>query len=860
MNNFFEDFEPIKIVIHGVRLPTFTIEEKYYKELSIDRNSSNYDFLRALCLTGFKKLNLKKDTEDYKKYSDRVKYELELLNELGFVDYILLVWDVINFCKEKDIPVGRGRGSSGGSLVLYLIGVIKIDPIKYELYFERFISKIRAKKTIIDGVTFLDGGLAPDIDVDACFYRRSEILDYLKSRFPSKICKIPTFNSFSSKLLIKDVAKTFGMMKEEDVKKASDLIKKNFGILESLEESYNNSPEFKEWSIKNQSIYDIAIKLNGLIKNRGVHPSALLISYDPLSESCPVELSSDKEHTASFDMNWCASFAIKLDVLGLRAVSVVDDACKNLGIKMNEIDINDPIIYQYYQDFKHPHGLFQIEASLCSQTIQKVKPKNLEELSAVLSLARPGALQFIDQYAKFSNGGEYEPIHPFFDKVLKETAGVCIYQESLMKLINLIGFTLDEAETCRKIVGKKQLEKVKEWEQKIKDKVKENNLDPQISDILFKILDDSSKYSFNKSHGFCYSSLSATTTYIKSKYPLQFFLSLLKMTKNEPDPIGEISKIHPEMEHFGIKLLPPSLTHSQMDFSIEGKDIRFGLSSIKKISDAAINKINNFKKDKSNKFEIFEAAKEAGLNTGQLGALIQAGALTTFGASRTFMVYECQLWNVLTEKEKQAALTLAPKMNFHLVDIVKHINKEVKNEKGKPLIKDSRYATIKKATLKPKDIFNKNKNEPDLANWWYEKTLTGFVSSKKLIDIFLSKTSDLEPVNQVLEAQNDSRVSFVGTINEKAETGTSKKGSKYGKFLVGDETGSIKVMIFNERWEQCKDLNAGNPKEEDIVIVKGVKKEEVVFADLIAVQNRTIYTELMGKETKEAKEVPLDQP
>ena len=201
--DFSDKFEDTELDIHGVRLPEFEIDLASKRHLGISEDSSNYAFLRALALNGFKTLNIDKSDKNYKKYIDRAKHELETLKELGFIDYILLVWDVIHFCKTSDIPIGLGRGSAAGSLILYLVGVTRIDPVKYDLYFERFISKIRAKKQVIDGVTYLDGSLMCDVDLDICYYNRQKVLQYLENKFKGKTSKILTFNSLSGKLLIK---------------------------------------------------------------------------------------------------------------------------------------------------------------------------------------------------------------------------------------------------------------------------------------------------------------------------------------------------------------------------------------------------------------------------------------------------------------------------------------------------------------------------------------------------------------------------------------------------------------------------------------------------------------------------------
>jgi DNA polymerase-3 subunit alpha len=841
---FSDKFESTELDIHGVRLPEFEIDLASKRHLGISEDSSNYDFLRALALNGFKTLNIDKTNKDYKKYVDRAKHELDTLKELGFIDYILLVWDVIHFCKTSDIPVGLGRGSAAGSLILYLVGVTRIDPVKYDLYFERFISKIRAKKQVIDGVTYLDGSLMCDVDLDICYYNRQKVLQYLENKFKGKTSKILTFNSLSGKLLIKECGKIVAEKPEQEMTMISSLIPKTYGQVKDISEAYQEVEQFKEWCDQNKGAYKIALKLRDLIKNKGVHPSGVLLSYYDLETICPTEFSSDKEVVSSFDMNWASVFNIKLDILGLRSVSVVDNVCKSINIKIEDIDLNHESIYRNLQDLKSPHGLFQIEAETNFRVCRKVKPKNLEELSGVLALARPGALQFVDKYAAHTNYQQSESIHPFFDEILKETGGVALYQEQLMKMAHKIGFTLDEAEILRRIVGKKKVDEIKAWQKKIEEKCKQNKIPKEVSEILWKILEDSANYSFNKSHSIAYAGLAAITIYLKFNYPQQFFLSLLKMSRNEPDPIGEISKIQKEMHNFGIRLLPPHIIKSEMDFSIEDKDIRFGLLSIKGISDKSIEKLNSFRNKYSNKFEIFEAAEEAGLNIGALSALIQAGALSGFNQSRSKIVLEVQLWNMLTSKEKKYAISFADKFDYDLIKIIKHLNKFT-DEKNKVVIKDNRLETIKEKYTPYLSIYEQNNKSESFANWYYEKKLLGYTYNKNLKDIFAEKRENLKYICDVLDETVNTKIALVGQIEE-VFSGISKnaKKTRYVRLKISDETSTISVLVFNDNIETNKLLNDRNFEEGNIVIVKGSKRDDCIFGDLIAIQDHEIYMKL----------------
>ena len=842
---FDKNFSEVSLPLHGVRLPEFEIDKVYKHQLGISEDTSNYDFLRALMLKGLKSLNLDKNSKEYSKYIDRAKYELDTIKELGFIDYILLVWHVINYCKENNIPVGLGRGSAAGSLILFLIGVTQIDSVKYGLYFERFISKIRAKKQVVDGVTYLDGSLMCDVDLDICYYNRHKVLKHLEEKFKGKTSKILTLNSLSGKLLIKECGKIVGEKSDQEMTEVSSLIPKVFGQVKDIRTAYEEVKKFKSWCDENKETYEIALKLRNLIKNKGVHPSGVLLSYQNLDESCPTEFSSDKEPVSSFDMNWVSLFNIKLDILGLRSVSVVDDVCKRVGIKITDIDLNHESIYRNLQDLKNPHGLFQIEADTNFKVCKKVKPKNLEELSGVLALARPGALQFVDKYAAHTNFQQSESIHPFFDDILKDTGGVALYQEQLMRMANKIGFTLDEAEILRRIVGKKKTEEIKAWKNKIEDMIKKNKLPKEVGEIFWRILEDSSNYSFNKSHSLAYAALAACTVYLKFNYPKEFFLSLLRMTRHEPDPIGEISKIQKEMGAFNIKLLRPHIIKSEMDFSIEGEDLRFGLLSVKGISDKSIEKLNSFRSKYSNKFEIFQAAEESNLNIGVLCSLIQAGALTGFKQSRSKVVLEAQLWNILNSKEKKYAILFADKFDYDLIKIIKHLN-TFTDEKNKVIIKSSRLDTIKVRYEPYLKIYNQNSKSESFANWYYEKKLLGYTYEKSLKDIFTEKRENLLSLNEVIDSEVNTKVAFVGQVMD-LYSGISKneKKTRFLRVKISDETNEFNVLMFNDRIDNNKTLNGNRNYEEDnIVIVKGVKKEDCIFADIMAVQDHQIYMKL----------------
>ena len=862
-SSFSSNFARLNVPLHGVRLPSFKIEDRYINDLALPADISTYDFLRELCLLRFTHLGLDKGKLK-KVYIDRIKYELEILLELNFVEYILLVWKVVSYCRENDIPLGLGRGSAAGSMVLYLLEITQIDPVKYGLFFERFVSKARAKKKVVDGVTYLDGSLMCDVDIDVCYYRRPEVLEYLEKEFKGSTSKILTLNTLSGKLVMKECGKVVGGKEESEMNTVSALIPKVFGQVMDIKEAYNEVPELATWCDQNPKVYNIALKLRNLIKNKGVHPSGILLSYDKMIESCPCELDSSKDTVSSFDMNWVSLFNVKLDVLGLRTVSVVSECCKilkktkGIDLRQEDIDLDDEFIYQNLFDLKNRYGLFHIEADTNYEVCRKVKPKNLEELSAVLALGRPGAMQFIDQFANYTNNGVYEAIHPFFDEILKSTGGVALYQEQLMQMANKIGFTLDEAEILRRIVGKKKVKEVRKWKKKIREKVKENRLSSEwlgtkgqadVGDVLWEILEDSANYSFNKSHSISYASLSAITTFLKFKYPKEFFLALLKMTRFEPDPMAEIAKVSRELPKFGIKLLSPNLLRSEMDFSIEGDNLRFGLTSIKGISDKSIKKLESFKNKYSTKFEVFQGAGEAGIGIGILSALIQAGALEgEFSHSRSYIVAESQLWNLLTPREKAKAFDVAEEKKGDLMQVIKYLNKDLKDEKGKPFIKDSRIQTIRRNFKPYKQIYDKNRTNEDFANWYYENALLGYTHGKSLREVS-PEYSHLESIETALGKNEGGRANFIATV-EDTYSAKSRKGTPYLRLTLQDETGVCTAMIFTQKNRDnianCKRDNGGTlPVKKGIVIVKGIKKDgDTIFADLVRVQDQKIFMKL----------------
>lgn len=488
----------IPLLTDGVKLPKFHIPKNELEKRHFDKNISDYEFLLALSLEGLDKKIGKKNPR-YKEYQQRLNSELKLFKELEFCGYALITWDIIRYCRENDIGTGYARGSAAGSLVLFLIDVVSnVDPIENSLYFERFLSKTRAKFKEVNGIKLYDGSLLLDIDLDISFKERTKVISYLEDTYKNKTSKLLTASTLTSKILLKEVIKVYLGQTEDDANAISDMVPKIYGKVYGINDSIKESKEFAEFANKYPEAIKIANKLHGLYLHYGVHPSAVVISSDDINEIIPLKLTKDKELVTGYSMDDTLNLACKVDILGLRAVTLVQSVCKMVGIKTEDIDVNDEIIYKNLQNLNCPHGLFQIEAQTNYDVLKKIKPRNLTDLSAIVAIARPGALQFTDQYAKYVETGEYQSVHLFFDDVFKDSGGLCLYQESMMRAANKIGFTLDESEILRRIVGKKKLEEVKEWKSKIENKVKENKLDPKLGELLWVILENSASYSFNR--------------------------------------------------------------------------------------------------------------------------------------------------------------------------------------------------------------------------------------------------------------------------------------------------------------------------------------------------------------------------
>lgn len=495
-----------------VKVPRFKIGAESEIRLNLKSGYSSDDLLKALINEKFLekvKTNVisKDKKEDYKK---RLQFEVAELSKLKFTDYILLVYGVISFCKENGIANGPGRGSAAGSLVLYTLGVTQVDPLKHDLLFERFVSAARTDIKEIDNDIYISSASLPDVDIDTQASKKHLINEYLNSCFNNQTCAICNFSTLQSKVLLKDVLKTYKRFNEDDAKLVSNLIETKFGKVDSISDSLNGRKdpstgelekniEFSKWAAQYQDVIDICLGLEQLIKNKSVHASGILLCNDKLSEIIPLELSSDKKVVSCYDMGDSAKYGLKLDNLGLKNLDVIVEALNGVDKKISDIDINDNCLYDYLNNSDCYYGVFQAEEGLGKNTLRKIKPHKISDIAASVALGRPGSFKFIDQYCKFKNDGEKLEIEPRIADILEPTGGAIIYQEQLIKLAQVMaGYSPKDADGLRKIIGKKLRDKMPEHKDRFINGSVSNGYTKDLASKIWNTFEASADYSFNK--------------------------------------------------------------------------------------------------------------------------------------------------------------------------------------------------------------------------------------------------------------------------------------------------------------------------------------------------------------------------
>jgi DNA polymerase III subunit alpha len=556
---------------------------------------------------------------------DRLRYELDVIKRMGFSTYFLIVQDFINQARKMGVAVGPGRGSAAGSLVSYALGITNIDPLKYDLLFERFLNPERVSM--------------PDIDVDFADDKRDLVIDYVKRKYGEKsVAQIITFGTLSSRAVIRDVGRVLGISLQ-----TVDSITKNIpvqlGKPLSLKEAIETVPEL-EWlkttsDPKLKELIQYSLVLEGLNRHPSTHAAGVVIAPGDISDYVPLYQTPQTELMTQFDKDYLEKTGLlKIDMLGLRTLTVIVNTLKlikqNYGIEINidEIPLDDEKTYQLLGEGRTV-GVFQFESSGMQEYLRKLKPSNLNDLAVMNALYRPGPMQMIDDYIARKHGEKpVEYLHPKLESILKETFGIVVYQEQVMQIANQIaGFSLAKADLMRRAMGKKDKELMAKQRDEFIEGAVKNGVDRKIAEEIFDMLERFASYGFNKSHAVAYAYIAYQTAYLKAHFPAEFMAATMSSELNNTDKIVQFID---DCRKMGIKVLPPDVNESNLDFTVIDKNtIRFGLGAIKNVGENAVNEIIRARNEGGKFKNIFDFCARVDLrvvNKRAIESLIQAGA------------------------------------------------------------------------------------------------------------------------------------------------------------------------------------------------------------------------------------------
>ncbi len=590
------------------------------------------EYLRELCEEGLRR---RYPPEKHEQAQKQLDYELSVVDRMGFNDYFLIVWDFVRFAKDSGITVGPGRGSAAGSIITYTMNITELDPLRYGLIFERFLNPERISM--------------PDIDIDFADNRRDEVLNYVREKYGREnVAQIITFGTMAAKAAVRDVGRAMGYPYAE-VDRVAKLIPmpvlgKHAPLKDSvmkdpaLNLAYKNEPRVKE-------LLDNAVQLEGTVRHAGTHASAVVMSEKPLVNYTPLQRSTggSEEIITQYSMKITEDLGLlKMDFLGLKNLTIMQQALelikqtKGQDVRLEEVPMDDEKAFQLLQK-GDTTGIFQLESGGMRRYIRELKPTRFEDIIAMISLYRPGPMEWIPAYIK----GKHFPetvkfLDPSFEDILKETNGVAIYQEQILQIARVYaGFSLGEADLLRKAVGKKDPKLLQEQKTKfIEDAVKNNHTKKAAEEVFEKVIEPFAGYGFNKAHAACYAMISYRTAYLKAHYPAEFMAALMSCDSDNTDRI--VQEIM-ECEEMGISVLPPAIEESYVDFTVvNDQTIRFGLGAIKGLGVTTIEEI--LKVRAQSKFEsiedILKRVPVKQLNKKTIEALAWSGALDTMGERR----------------------------------------------------------------------------------------------------------------------------------------------------------------------------------------------------------------------------------
>lgn len=786
----------VEIEFGVTKLPRFAVPEGF----------TSWTYLNYLCYEGLKKrypeqaadisveefVRLAKEesvedrkdvvikiAEDTNNIFQRLAYELSVIYSMGYVDYFLIVWDYINFAKRHDIPVGPGRGSAAGSIVSYCLEITDLDPIKYSLIFERFLNPERVSM--------------PDIDVDFCYERRQEVIDYVVEKYGKDcVSQIVTFGTMAARAVIKDVGRVLDLPYAM-VDNIAKMVPREIGI--TIDKALAENPDLKSEYENNEVVKDLIDKskrLEGLPRHASMHAAGVLICGKPVEDYVPLSTGSDGAVVAQFVMTTLEELGLlKMDFLGLRTLTVIKDAENlikkhNKGFSIHDIDYSDKGVFDAISTGKCD-GIFQLESAGMKSFMKELKPRSLEDLIAGISLYRPGPMDFIPQYIKGKNNQDSVTYAcPQLEAILKPTYGCIVYQEQVMQIVrDLAGYSWGRSDLVRRAMSKKKAY-VMEQERKnfiygnpdegVKGCVN-NGIDEKVAGKIYDDMIDFAKYAFNKSHAACYAVVSFQTAYLKTYYPVEFMAALMTSVI---DNTSKVAGYIYACKQMNIGILPPDVNESQMEFTVENGKIRFAMAAIKSLGRPTIQAILKERRENGSfiSMQDFVTRMSHALNRRAIENFVKAGAFDTFGHTRKSMM-------IVSESMLDSA--------------IKH-NKD--SMTGQMSLFDFAAEEDKKAfEIRIPDVAEYTKEEL----LGYEKEILGVYVSGHPLDEYTGMvnkyitnvSSDFEVDDELGETKaRDGAIATIGGLITEKTIKTTKKGQLMAFLTVEDVVGTVEVVVF----------------------------------------------------------------
>lgn len=769
--------------------------------------------------------------DKHEEYKDRLQVEIDIINNMKFPGYMLIVWDFVSVAKQMGIPVGPGRGSAAGSLVAFSLEITDIDPMPYGLLFERFLNPERVSM--------------PDIDMDFCQSRRGEIIDYVVQQYGrANVAQIITFGKLLAKGVIRDVARVLDMPYAKADAMAK-LIPDELGI--NLKDSYEKEPKIKELcDLDPQAarVWEFALALEGLNRNAGTHAAGVVISNEPLWKKTPLFKPSGLDTLATqYNGKYVEDVdLIKFDFLGLKTLTVIEQANqlieKRHGKRIDFIraDVNDKGVYDLIQT-GHTIGLFQIESDGMQDLNKRLKPSNFEDIIAVLALYRPGPMEsgMLDDFIDRKHGRK--EINYFYDEfdeplrpILEPTYGVIVYQEQVMQIVQTIGgFSLGGADLVRRAMGKKIKEEMDRLKGEFADGGVKKGYQREHCEELFDLIVKFAGYGFNKSHSAAYALVTFYTSYLKKYYPSEFMAALLTLEKDNTD---KVVKYVDEVKRLGLDLFPPDINKSDLVFSaaqIDGKEVvMFGMGAIKGVGDVAINSILHARKEGDFKdlSDFISRIDGSKVNKRVIESLAKAGAFDSFGYSRRSIIEQIEIIG-----ETVGKVALAKKMATG------------------SLFGDSQELTTVEITLDHMPEYTSK----ELLE--FEKASLGFYVSGHPLDEYKELIDQINYTlsSQIEDLDNGSEALLVGKIESITEK-MSKKGNKFGIVNIMDFHGNIELMMFEDRLKELRsDFNLDEPIAFKVRVTKDEQFTKINLRKIESLKDAK-------KEKLKTKHIPKEEP